>query len=368
LSEFMLDEMENVISVKVIGVGGGGCNAVDRMIDSGMNNVEFITVNTDYPVLYRSKAPTKIAIGEKLTRGGGAGGNPERGQRAAEESRDDIAAALKGTQMLFIAAGMGGGTGTGAAPIVAEIAKEQGILTVAVVTKPFNFEGRSRMSRAEAGIAALRERVDAMLVIPNERLKYVSDTEITMMNAFIEADKVLVQAVSSISDIINVDGMINLDFADVSTVMKDAGAAHMGIGRASGKDKAMKAAEMAITSPLLETTIDGAHGVILNFTTPPDAILSDVESAADKIQSVCNPDVNFFFGVAFDESLNDEVIVTVVATGFDGSVKKSSFGLPAEEKAEKDAERENDTFRNVWLEQVDVELETFFGKNQKETF
>lgn len=317
----MENEYDRVVNIKVIGVGGGGGNAVNRMIDSGMRSVEFITVNTDQMVLALSKSPYKIQIGEKLTRGRGAGGNPEKGQRAAEESREEIAAALKGTQMVFITAGMGGGTGTGAAPVVAEIAKELGILTVGIVTTPFAFEGKKRMEQAEQGVTALREFVDSLVVIPNERLKLISEQKITLLNAFEAADDVLRQGVQSISDLINVPGLVNLDFADVTTVMKDAGYAHMGVGRATGKDKAEDAAATAISSPLLETSINGARGVIINITSSLDISLEEVEQASAMITKAAHPDAVIIWGAAFDESYNDEMQITVIATGFDNERK-----------------------------------------------
>ena len=305
------------VTIKVIGVGGGGGNAVNRMIEGGMQGVEFISINTDAQALKNSKASQKIVIGDRLTRGRGAGGVPERGQKAAEESRDEIAAAIKGCQMIFIAAGMGGGTGTGAAPVVAEIAREAGILTVGVVTKPFGFEGRRRMTQAEQGIEELRSKVDSLVIIPNERLKYATDQKITFANAFEIADDVLRQAVQSISDLIRDTGFINLDFADVTAIMKDAGLAHMGVGRAAGKGKAEEAAKMAISSPLLETSINGARGVLINVTGSMDIGLEEVEQAATLVQQAVHPDALTIFGAAFDETLDDEIRVTVIATGFD---------------------------------------------------
>ncbi len=323
---FAIDsDFDNIVKIKVIGVGGGGGNAINRMVESGMTSVEFVSINTDLQALNHSKATYRLHIGDKLTRGKGAGGNPEKGQRAAEESRDEIAAALKGTDMVFITAGMGGGTGTGAAPIVAEVARELGILTVAIVTKPFEFEGRVRMEQAEMGVANLREHVDALLVIPNERLKLISEQRITLLNAFHEADNVLRQGVQSISDLINIPGVVNLDFADVRSVMKDAGYAHMGVGYAQGKDKAEQAASMAIASPLLETSINGAKGVIVNITAAPDIALDDVDIASEMIRSAAHPDVNLIWGAAFDESMKDEMRVTVIATGFDGD---KSYTMP----------------------------------------
>lgn len=310
-------EYEKVVSIRVIGVGGGGGNAVNRMITSGMQSVEYISVNTDLPVLQASKATQKIQIGAKLTKGRGAGGLPEKGQKAAEESREEIAAALKGTQMVFITAGMGGGTGTGAAPVVAEIAKDMGILTVGIVTKPFLFEGKRRMDQAEMGISNLREHVDALVVVPNERLKLISETKITLLNAFQAADNVLKQGVQSISDLINIPGIVNLDFADVTAIMKDAGYAHMGVGTAEGKDKAEKAAAMAISSPLLETSINGARGVIVNITASSDIGLDEIDIASTMIHDAAHPDATIIWGAAFDDNLKDQMSVTVIATGFE---------------------------------------------------
>ena len=317
------NEFVDGVQIKVVGVGGGGGNAVNRMVVAGVQGVEFVSINTDRQALYRSQATQKIQIGEKLTHGMGAGANPEKGQRAAEESREEITAALKGTDMVFITAGIGGGTGTGAAPVVAEIARDLGILTVGIVTKPFSFEGRRRMEQAENGIAALREHVDSLVVIPNERLKMVSEQRITLANAFEVADDVLRQGVQSISQLIKIPGLVNLDFADVTAVMKDAGYAHMGLGRAGGKEKAEAAAQAAIASPLLETTIDGARGVIINITSSPDIDLEDVEIASSMISRAAHPDATIIWGAAFDESMDDELCVTVIATGFvtDGSYK-----------------------------------------------
>ena len=317
---------ESVVNIKVIGVGGGGNNVVNRMVHTGTKGVDFIAVNTDKQALTMSAATYKIQIGEKLTQGQGAGSDPEVGRKSAEESRTQIAKALEGANMVFITAGMGGGTGTGAAPIVADIAKEQDILTVGVVTKPFRFEGSRRMKQAEGGIAELRNKVDSLVIIPNERLKLASDTKITMQNAFEIADDVLQQAVQSISDLIKNTGFINLDFADVSAVMKDAGRAHMGVGRAAGKDKAEAAAKMAISSPLLETSINGARGVLINVTGSMDIGLEEVETAANLVQEAAHPDANIIFGAAFDDSLEDELRVTVIATGFDEKDEPAAMG------------------------------------------
>lgn len=318
---FILDEeLQTITTIKVIGVGGGGGNAVNRMVTSGLRGIEFVSMNTDQMALFNSKATQKVQLGAKLTKGRGAGADPEIGQRSAEESRDEIANALKGAQMCFITAGMGGGTGTGAAPVVAEVAKEMGILTVGIVTKPFAFEGRRKMMMAEQGIAGLLERVDSLIIIPNERLKLISQEKITLLNAFEAADSVLKQGVESISELINVAAFINLDFADVRAIMKDAGHAHMGVGAARGVNKAEDAANAAISSPLLETSIAGARGVVINITSSPDIGLDDVEQAATLITNSAHPDANIIWGAAFDEELKDEMRITVIATGFDADV------------------------------------------------
>lgn len=315
---FILDEeVQNITNIKVIGVGGGGGNAVNRMVEAGLRGVEFITMNTDQQALSASKATQKVQLGAKLTKGRGAGADPEIGQRSAEESKDEIASALKGAQMAFITAGMGGGTGTGAAPVVAEVAKELGILTVGIVTKPFSFEGARKMNTADQGISALLQHVDSLIVIPNERLKLISKEKITLANAFEAADAVLRQGVESISSLINIPAFINLDFADVRSVMKNARYAHMGEGSAKGASKADDAANAAISSPLLETSISGAHGVIVNFTASSDIGLEDIERAATLITNNAHPDANVIWGAAFDENMKDEMRVTVVATGFE---------------------------------------------------
>lgn len=339
--DFVLENSaEKAVNIKVIGVGGGGGNAVNRMIESGMGSVEFVTVNTDRQVLQHAKSTHKIQIGEKLTKGRGAGGDPEKGQRAAEESREEIEAALRGTQMVFITAGMGGGTGTGAAPIVAEIARELGVLTVGIVTKPFDFEGKRRMSQAEVGVDELSQQVDSLVVIPNERLKLIPDTKITLANAFSAADDVLRQGVQSISDLINVPGLVNLDFADVTTVMQNAGYAHMGVGHANGKDKAEAAANMAISSPLLETSINGARGVIINITASSDIGLDEVDLASSMIANAAHPDANIIWGAAFDDSFEDEIRITVIATGFEnnGDIVSSSVGKGEDGSKDKGAD------------------------------
>jgi cell division protein FtsZ len=307
---------DNVVVIKVVGVGGAGNNAVNRMVKAGIQGVEFIAINTDKPALSRSNADQKIQIGEKLTRGQGAGADPEVGRKAAEETRNNISKALENTDMVFIAAGMGGGTGTGAAPIIADIAREAGILTVGIVTKPFGFEGKRRMKQAEEGIQALLGKVDSLLIIPNDRLKHVSEQKITLTNAFEIADDVLRQAVSSISEIVVTTALVNVDFADVTTVMKDSGYSHMGIGRASGKDKAEQAVRNAVASPLMETSINGASGILINFTGSSDLALDDVYEAAALVEESANPDANIIFGVSIDETLDDEIHVSIIATKF----------------------------------------------------
>ena len=307
---------ENVVTIKVIGVGGAGNNVVNRMVKSGTQGVEFIAVNTDRQALSVSNADQKIQIGEKITKGQGAGSDPDIGKRAAEESRNNIAKAMENADMVFITAGMGGGTGTGAGPTVAEIARESGCLTVGVVTKPFKFEGKKRMDQANSGIQELLTKVDSLLIIPNDRLKFATDQKITLANAFEIADDVLQQAVSSISDLIKNTGFINLDFADVTCIMKDAGFAHMGVGHAAGKGKAEDAARMAVSSPLMETSINGARGVLINISVSEDMTLEDVESAANLVQEAAHPDANIIFGASFDPELQDEIRVTVIATGF----------------------------------------------------
>ncbi len=312
---------ENVVTLKVVGIGGAGGNVVNRMVGAGTSGVEFIAVNTDKQALAMSTADTKIQIGEKLTHGQGAGSDPEVGEKAAEESRNEIAKALEGTDMVFITAGMGGGTGTGAGPVVADIAREAGVLTVGVVTKPFGFEGKKRMTQAMNGIDSLLGKVDSLLVIPNDRLKYATDQKVTFANAFEIADEVLHEAVTSISGLIKNTGFINLDFADVCTIMRGAGFAHMGVGHAVGKGKAEDAAQMAISSPLMETSINGAHGVLINITGSEDMGLDDVETAANLVQSAAHPDANIIFGASFDNSMDDEIRVIVIATGFDESTQ-----------------------------------------------
>ena len=324
----MSEYPERVVKIKVIGIGGAGNNVINRMIESGVDGVDFVVVNTDKQDLNKSICKNKLQIGEKLTNGMGAGSKPEVGKKSAEESRAIISKALEGTDMVFITAGMGGGTGTGAAPIVADLAHEAGILTVGVVTKPFKFEGANRMRQAEAGIEALSGKVDSLIVIPNDRLKYVTDQKITFANAFGIADDVLKMAVTSISELVGYSTrvIINLDFADVSSVMKDAGRAHMGVGIATGREKAEQAAMAAVASPLLETSINGATGVLVNVTGSPELTLDDVETAAGIVQEAANPDANIIFGATYSDEYEDEMRVTVIATGFE---QKPSAAAPA---------------------------------------
>jgi cell division protein FtsZ len=316
LLEFDID-LEQFAQIKVIGVGGGGNNAVNRMISAGLRGVEFIAINTDKQALFLSKANTKIQIGDKITKGLGAGANPEIGEKAASESKDEIAQSIKGADMVFVTAGMGGGTGTGATPIVSQIAREMGILTVGVVTKPFMFEGRKRMQHAERGIENLKDAVDTLVTIPNDRLLQIAEKKTSIVEAFRIADDVLRQGVQGVSDLIAVPGLVNLDFADVKTIMMNTGLAHMGIGRASGDSRAEEAAKQAIHSPLLETTIEGARGVLLNITGGTDLGLLEVNIAAELIQKSADPDANIIFGAVIDESLEDEILITVIATGFE---------------------------------------------------
>ncbi len=345
--------------IKVIGVGGGGGNAVNSMVNAGIVGVEFISINTDRQILENSKATHKIQIGEKATGCMGAGGDPTVGRKAAEESREAIADVLKNTDMVFITAGMGGGTGTGAAPIVAEIAKEMGILTVGIVTKPFNFEGRRRMKQAEAGIKELEKNVDSLIVIPNDRLRLLGDKTLGVRDAFGKANEVLWQGVKSISDTIKVPGYINLDFADIKSVMKDAGRAHMGIGRGKGQDCAAEATQKAITSPLLETTIEGASGVIINVTCSSDMGLDKIEEAGDLIAQNTHPDANIIFGSVFDEEMGDEMLITVIATGFSKEAQQSAPEVSHEEP-KRIVSNDNPTFTPVETGERKIDLGTDF--------
>lgn len=361
-------ETEQFAKIKVVGVGGGGNNAINRMIESKLQGVEFISVNTDKQSLFSSKAEYKIQIGEKLTRGLGAGANPNVGSKAAEESRDDIYQALDGADMVFVTAGMGGGTGTGAAPIVAEIAKEMGILTVAVVTKPFSFEGKRRMKNAVIGIEALKTKVDTLVTIPNDRLLQIAEKKTTMIEAFQIADSVLLQGVQGISDLIAIPGLINLDFADVKTIMFERGLAHMGIGTASGDNNIIDAVKSAITSPLLETTVSGATGVLLNVTGADIGVL-EVNEAAELIREIADPEANIIFGAALDENMSGEVRVTVIATGFDNEGVFNSSVLE-EKKTEKveEVKAEVQPSEEVVLpkvdEETDFDIPTFLRKKR----
>jgi cell division protein FtsZ len=322
-------QTESFARIKVIGVGGGGCNAVNRMIDEGMHGIEFITVNTDAQALVMSKAQTKIRIGDKTTRGLGAGGNPEVGKKSAEESSEELYEALKGADMVFVTAGLGGGTGTGAAPIVAQIAKECDALTIGVVTRPFTFEGAKRLQSAEQGIARLKEHADTLIVIPNDRLLQIVDRKATLQDSFRTADDVLRQGIQGISELITVPGMINLDFADVRAIMSEGGAALMAVGRATGEDRAQKAAEAAISSQLLDITIDGARGILFNVTGGPNLTLFEVNQAAAIIKETAHPDVNLIFGAVIDPNMGDDLRITVIATGFDqtGGIR-TNFARP----------------------------------------
>ena len=345
--------IDSLATIKVIGVGGGGNNAVNRMIEHGLQGVEFIAVNTDAQALNLSKAEVKMQIGGKLTRGLGAGANPEVGKKAAEESKEQIEQALEGADMVFVTAGMGGGTGTGAAPVVAQIARELGALTVGVVTRPFTFEGRKRSTQAQGGIASMKESVDTLIVIPNDRLLEIVDKSTPMLEAFREADNVLRQGVQGISDLIAVPGLINLDFADVKTIMSNKGSALMGIGVASGESRAAEAAKKAISSPLLETSIDGAQGVLMNITGGTNLSLFEVQEAADIVASASDQEVNMIFGSVINENLKDEIVVTVIATGFSeieqarpaarpsfGQTRPQAHPNPVKREAPKREERE----------------------------
>ena len=336
----MLDfdvDVQQFAQIKVIGCGGGGNNAVNRMIIDGLKNVEFIAINTDKQALMLSQASQKIQIGDKLTKGLGAGANPEIGKKAAEESKEEISQSIKGADMVFITAGMGGGTGTGAAPVIAEIAKSMGILTVGVVTKPFPFEGRKRLLHAEMGINTLKERVDTLVTIPNERLLSIVDKKTSLMDSFKLADDVLRQGVQGISDLITIPGLVNLDFADVRTIMVDKGLAHMGVGKGTGDNRSQEAAKQAISSPLLETSIVGATGVLLNITGGNDLGLLEINEAAEIVQEAADPDANIIFGAVIDENLKDELRITVIATGFESdrlendSIEKEENNIPKED-------------------------------------
>ena len=360
--------MDGTATIKVIGVGGAGNNAVNRMIEAGIRNVEFIAVNTDRQTLNESKASTKIQIGEKLTRGLGAGANPDIGSQAAEESRAEIAEVLKGADMVFVTAGMGGGTGTGAAPIVAATAKEMGILTIGVVTKPFTFEGKKRLAQAERGVASLKGKVDTLVVIPNDKLLQVIDRKTSMIEAFRMADDILRQGVQGISDLISVPGVINLDFADVRTIMLNQGMAHMGIGCASGENRAEDAAKQAIQSPLLETSIEGARGIIINITGGSDMGLHEANTAAELVQRSADPEANIIFGTVIDEAMGDELQITVIATGFEKEEERR-MGSPYENiVADTWRKRSAGTMSSVSTSSNDsngdLDIPTFLRKNK----
>ncbi len=358
------DSYASGVSIKVIGVGGGGNNAVNRMISSNIKGVEFVAINTDRQALRHSEASTQLVIGEKLTRGFGAGANPEIGTRAAEESIEEIKNILKDADMVFVTAGMGGGTGTGAAPVVARLAHEMDILTVGIVTKPFSFEGKRRMDQALSGIAELSQYVDSLVVIPNDRLREVTDARITLKNAFEIADSVLSCGTQSISELINIPAFINLDFADVTSVMKDAGYAHMGVGAATGKDKAEQAAKMAISSPLLESSISGASGILIGIYASPDVGLEDINLASTMIANEASGEANIIWGVAFDEELDDEMRITILATGFN---KKSND--PAGDPAKADTEKVRPAVKSMhsFVPAVETEAEVKAEPEAKNT-
>ena len=362
---------DGTATIKVIGVGGAGNNAVNRMLDLGIKNVDFIAVNTDRQALQKSKANTKIQIGEKITRGLGAGANPDVGAQSAEESKQEITEVLRGADMVFVTAGMGGGTGTGAAPTVAGLAKEMGILTIGVVTKPFTFEGKKRLAQAERGIESLKGKVDTLIVIPNDNLLQVIDRKTSMAEAFMMADDILRQGVQGISDLITVTGAINLDFADVKTIMQNTGMAHMGIGFASGENKAEDAAKQAIQSPLLETTIEGARGVIINVTGGIDLGLQEVNTAAELIQRSVDPEANIIFGTVVDESMNDEIQITVIATGFEDQNEVSGIGKRADNIISKTwGDKKINSIpasQDLSNSQNDLEIPSFLRKNKNKT-
>lgn len=360
--------MDGTATIKVIGVGGAGNNAVNRMIEAGIKNVEFISVNTDRQALNLSKASSKIQIGEKLTRGLGAGANPDIGTQAAEESRAEIAEVLKGADMVFVTAGMGGGTGTGAAPIVAATAKELGILTIGVVTKPFTFEGKKRLAQAERGVATLKGRVDTLVVIPNDKLLQVIDRKTSIVEAFRMADDVLRQGVQGISDLIAVPGLINLDFADVKTIMLNQGMAHMGIGKAGGENRAEDAAKQAIQNPLLETSIESAKGVIINITGGSDVGLHEANTAAELIQRNADPEANIIFGTVTDDSLGDEIQITVIATGFEKEEERKNvtqnYDNIVAEAWKKRNTQSTSTVSNTENNSNELDIPTFLRRNK----
>ena len=362
--------MDGTALIKVVGVGGAGNNAINRMIESGIKSVEFIAVNTDRQDLLKSKASTKIQIGEKLTRGLGAGANPDIGAQAAEESKSEIAEVLRGADMVFVTAGMGGGTGTGAAPIVAATAKELGILTIGVVTKPFTFEGKKRLNQAERGIENLKDKVDTLVVIPNDKLLQIIDRKTSIVEAFKMADDVLRQGVQGISDLITIPGLVNLDFADVKTIMLDTGIAHMGIGRAVGENRAQEAARQAIHSPLLETSIEGAGGVLINVTGGKDLALLEINEALELVQKSVDPDANIIFGAVINEDLKDELVITVIATGFaksgfDGVNIESIINRTVENSLNNASAKQNITAATNDYK-IDLDIPPFLRRNKTE--
>jgi cell division protein FtsZ len=366
-----LTMMDGTATIKVIGVGGAGNNAVNRMLDQGIKSVDFIAVNTDRQALQKSKASTKIQIGEKITRGLGAGANPDVGAQSAEESKTELSEVLRGADMVFVTCGMGGGTGTGAAPIVAGLAKEMGILTIGVVTKPFTFEGKKRLAQAERGIESLKSKVDTLIVIPNDKLLQIIDRKTSMAEAFLMADDVLRQGVQGISDLITVTGTVNLDFADVKTIMLNTGMAHMGTGRASGENKAEDAAKEAIQSPLLETSIEGARGVIINITGGEDLGLQEVNTAAELIQRSVDPEANIIFGTVIDPEMQDEIKITVIATGFDQpddmkSPILDSLGTNGNKPWEKKVSSIPSS-QDLSSSQNDLDIPSFLRKNKNKT-
>ena len=360
--EFDID-VNPIAQIKVVGVGGAGNNAVNRMIAAGLKGVEFYSINTDKQALYLSQAPNKIQIGEKLTKGLGAGANPDMGKKAAEESHDDIKKMLEGADLVFVTAGMGGGTGTGAAPVVAQIAKDLGILTVGVVTKPFGFEGKVRKMQAERGLADLKDKVDTLVTIPNDRLLQIVDKKASIMDAFRIADDVLRQGVQGISDLIAVPGLVNLDFADVKTIMLSKGLAHMGVGRATGEKRSSEAVRQAIHSPLLETSIEGAKSVLLNITGGMDLGIFEVNEAADMVFQSADPDANIIFGAVIDENMKDEIRITVIATGFD---ENRPITMPGDknEIVQENEEKQTITIRSGYRDD-DLDIPTFLRNKLK---
>ena len=364
--------IDGTATIKVIGVGGGGTNAVNRMVDSGIRGVEFVAVNTDRQALLLSKAASKIQIGEKITRGLGAGANPDIGAQAAEESKNEITEALRGADMVFVTAGMGGGTGTGAAPIVAACAKEMGILTIGVVTKPFTFEGKKRLSQADRGIESLKSKVDTLVVIPNDKLLQVIDRKTSIVEAFKMADDVLRQGVQGISDLIAVPGLVNLDFADVKTIMLNTGMAHMGIGRASGESRAEEAAKQAVQSPMLETSIEGARGVIINITGGTNLGLHEVNTAAELVQRSVDPEANIIFGAVIDETLEEDIVITVIATGFEDEERNKLNSMPVNKIVDKAWEQATKAAQTPITETTtttaapanDLDIPSFLRKNK----